>query len=566
MRGCFTRAWCCATLCVVAVAVAVFGTDAPLANADANADANVDRDAATVANVAETVPARLSDRQIAVHVLNRMAFGPQPGEVAALIAIGWEPWVNAQLDPQSIDDGELDATLKERFPSLYMSMGQIFQTYRPSPTGDQPTREERRERARLAQKARKELATSVLMRALQSERQFLEVIVEFWRNHFNVYTADQNKQDIAVLANHYEQQVIRKHAFGKFGDMLMASAKHPAMLIYLDNAVSQKSLTDKEEQMAARVARSRRQLRSILSQVRQRGLNENYARELMELHTIGVEQENRRGGYSQQDVIELSRALTGWTAAFSEDKTDYGFRFKADVHDRLPKTVLGRRLKGRPGLKEGEAIIKRLALDPRTANFISRKLCRYLVDDDPPKALVKRVAGVFRRTRGNLPKVYDAIVTSAEFLDPDHYQSKFKTPFEFTVSALRATGATVQDHDELLEALGHMGQPIYGKEDPTGYYDQAEAWLDPGVLLHRWQFTLHLAEGRLDGVAMDEEFVMSLVKLPPDQMKQRMVQQLLPAGVDEQTRQILDHAIDSFGMYRRQVLGLLLGSPAFQQQ
>jgi uncharacterized protein (DUF1800 family) len=176
------------------------------------------------------------------------------------------------------------------------------------------------------------------------------------------------------------------------------------------------------------------------------------------------------------------------------------------------------------------------------------------------------VAGVFKRTRGDLPRVYRAIVDSPEFLAPDHYQSKFKTPFEFTVSAIRATGATVQRYDELISALGHMGQPIYGEEDPTGYYDQAEAWLDPGVLLHRWQFALRLAEGRLDGVRMDEHFVDSLVKLPPDQMKQAMVNQLLPAGVDEQTQQVMAHAIDSFGVYRRQVLGLMLGSPAFQQQ
>lgn len=554
MSGSVTRGWVGTVLLFAAASLPTFGAGQPQSTPGAPEA------------IAETRPAGLSDRQIVVHVLNRLAFGPQPGQVDTLIESGWRQWINAQLDPKSIDDTALDATIKQKFPSLFMSMGQIFATYRPLPAGEAATRQERRTRNRLTAKASKELATSVLMRAIVSQAQFREVIVEFWRNHFNVDTSDPNKQDIAVLANHYEQQVIRKHAFGQFGDMLMASAKHPAMLIYLDNAVSQKSLTDEEEQMAAKRVRSQRRLRSIMAKVRHRGLNENYARELMELHTLGVEQENRRGGYSQQDVIELSRALTGWTVAFSKDKTAYGFHYRSDVHDRLPKMVLGRRLNARSGLKEAEVVIRRLAEDGRTAKFISRKLCRYLVDDEPPKALVLRVAGVFKRTRGDLPSVYRAIVNSREFLDPDHYQSKFKTPFEFTVSAIRATGATVEHHDELLEALDHMGQPIYREEDPTGYYDQAEAWLDPGVLLHRWQFALRLAEGRLDGVKMDEAFVDSLVKLPPEQMKQAMVQQLLPAGVDDGTLQILAEAVDSIGVYRRQLLGLMLGSPAFQQQ
>ena len=519
---------------------------------------------AATSEAISTGPSPLTAREQVVHILNRLAFGPTPGQVDTVLETGWEAWVRTQLLPDDIDDGALDAQLEANFPSLFMSMGDIFDTYQPDYAGEYPTREERRREAKLRQKAQIELRKSVISRAVFSRRQFQEVIVEFWRNHFNV---DHNKDEVAYLANHFEQHVIREHAFGRFGDMLMASAKHPAMLIYLDNAVSQKPLSDEEEEEAARHVRRRRLPESVLKKLRrQSGLNENYARELMELHTLGVEYENRKGGYSQRDVEELARVLTGWTAGFWNNDEEYGFVFRNEWHDRLPKIVRGRRMGGRGGIAEGEGVIKRLATDRRTAAFISRKLCRYLVNDEPPESLVKRVAGVFRISRGYLPKVYEAIIFSPQFMHRDNYLAKFKTPFEFTISALRATEAQIDRYAHLYAALTDMGQPVYGQEDPTGYLDQAEAWLDPGVLLHRWHFALQLAEGRVEGVRPSQEFIDTLIALPPQEMKQRMVAQLLPAGIDPHTDAVLDSALESFGLYRRQMLGLLIGTPAFQQQ
>jgi len=506
----------------------------------------------------------LTPREQAVHVLNRLAFGAMPDQVTALAEAGWEAWVREQLAPQSIDDREVMARIEVLAPSLAMSMGEIFDVYQPDYAGDYPTRDEERREAKLRQKAQIELRKAVIARAVFSRCQFQEVIVEFWRNHFSV---DHNKEEVAYLANHYEENVIRKHAFGRFSDMLMASAKHPAMLLYLDNAVSQKPLSDAEEEEVARYVGRRRLPESILKKLRrQSGLNENYARELMELHTLGVLHENRKGGYSQRDVEELARVLTGWTAGFWNDEEEYGFIFRDDWHDRLPKVVLGRRMSGRRGIAEGEAVIKRLGTDRRTAQFISYKLCRYLVNDDPPDDLVKRVAGVFRTSRGHLPTVYEAIIFSPAFMDRANYLAKFKTPFEFTISALRATGATIKLYAHLYASLTDMGQPVYAQEDPTGYFDQAEAWLDPGVLLHRWHFALQLAEGRVDGVRLDPQFIDALNELPPEQMKQRMVANLLPAGIDPRTDAVLDKAMETIGVYRLQMLGLLIGTPAFQQQ
>lgn len=506
----------------------------------------------------------LTPREKVVHVLNRLAFGAMPGQVTALAETGWEAWVREQLTPQSIDDREAMAKVEALAPSLAMSMGEIFDVYQPDYAGDYPTRDEEIREAKLRQKAQIELRKAVIARAVFSRCQFQEVIVEFWRNHFNV---DHNKEEVAYLANHYEENVIRKHAFGRFSDMLMASAKHPAMLLYLDNAVSQKPLSDAEEEEVVRYMGRRRLPESILKKLRrQSGLNENYARELMELHTLGVLHENRKGGYSQRDVEELARVLTGWTAGFWKDEEEYGFIFRADWHDRLPKVVLGRRMSGRRGIAEGESVIKRLGTDRRTAQFVSYKLCRYLVNDDPPDDLVKRVAGVFRTSRGHLPTVYEAIIFSPEFVDRANYLAKFKTPFEFTISALRATGATIKLYAHLYASLTDMGQPVYAQEDPTGYFDQAEAWLDPGVLLHRWHFALQLAEGRVDGVRLNPQFIDALNELPPEQMKQRMVANLLPAGIDPRTDAVLDKAMETIGVYRLQMLGLLIGTPAFQQQ
>ncbi len=514
-----------------------------------------------------SVSIELEQRELTSHILNRLAFGPRPGQVDEVLAQGWMNWVLEQLEPEKLDDSELDKRLAEHSPSMSMSLGEIMDKYRPAYTNIPPTRAEMMEANRLRAQCQRELTEFVLLRAVYSKRQFLEVMCEFWRNHFNI---DHNKDQCQYTANHYEREVIRKHAFGKFGDMLMASAKHPAMLVYLDNARSQRPLSDEEkaklEKYADKIKRKGEDKFSenrIQDLTRQRGLNENYARELLELHTLGVD-----NGYTQKDVTECARALTGWSVTFGRNK-DHEFVFHPLVHDADPKTVLGWKFTGADGIAEGETIINRLAAHKGTAQFISFKLCRYLVNDRPPAALVERVAKVFLENEGDLKKVYTAIIFSPEFRSRLNYRCKFKTPFEFTASALRATGAVVRNPGGTERNLELMGQPIYKKDDPTGYYDQAEAWLDPGVLVFRWNFALELAAARQGGVSMPQKFYAPMLKLPRDEMAKALVKQIVPDGLDPKTQAILDDLCSSTPeplAMATKLVGALLGSPAFQQQ
>ncbi len=498
------------------------------------------------------------ERRLAVHVLNRLAFGPRPGEIEEVQRLGWEAWARKQLDPASVDDSDLHASLAHHFPSLGMSLAQAYRVYQPDYQGQQPSAEEMRMRHMMRGRIKDELKHAVLYRAVYSERQFQEVIAEFWRNHFNI---DHNKGEVEYQANHYEQHVLRAHAFGRFEDMLMASAKHPAMLIYLDNVVSQKPLAEHERRMIERFERrSTYRFNPYIDQLqRQRGLNENYARELMELHTLGVD-----NGYTQHDVTELARVLTGWTAGWQRGRggeMEYGFLFAHDLHDEGRKRVMGAAFRWADGVRAGEMVIRALARHPNTARFISWKLCRYLVNDHPPEALVERVAGVFQRTGGHLPSVYRAIVFSDEFADPANIGAKFKTPFEFTVSALRASGARLQHPSATLYSLEMQGQPIYGCVDPPGYYDQAEAWLDPGALLYRWEYALKLARDEAPGVRLDEALLPRLRAMRAQEKVSTLDTELLGGALDDRSRAALEAVDDD-----RLLLGMLLGSSAFQRQ
>ncbi|MEO1237505.1 MAG: DUF1800 domain-containing protein, partial [Planctomycetota bacterium] len=343
----------------------------------------------------------LTDRETALHVLNRLAFGPRPGDVERVMETGWRAWVREQLDPDSIDNDGTDRETARRYPSLTLPLAEAFNTYRPPYQADE-TPEDQRKRNELRGRIHDELRDAVLYRAVHSERQFEEVIVNFWRNHFNI---DHTKDDVAFMAPDFEASVLRRHAFGKFEDLLLASATHPAMLTYLDNVVSQKPLSERELRLIERYEGRDFTPRVVAALGRQRGLNENYARELMELHTLGVDNK-----YKQRDVTELARVLTGWSAGGAQEG-DFGFRFRRDVHDPDAKRLFGRTLRG-GGVDQGVAVIKRLARDRHTADFIAEKLCHHLVRDEPSPALVERVADVFRRTDGDLPRVYEAIVFS----------------------------------------------------------------------------------------------------------------------------------------------------------
>lgn len=486
----------------------------------------------------------LSEREQAFHVLNRLAFGPRPGDVDRVLEMGWESWVRQQLEPDSIDNDKIDRHVFEAYPSLRMTLGETFTAYRP-PYKRNESVEDQRNRNQLRERVRRELRDSVLHRAAYSERQFEEVIVEFWRNHFNI---DQNKDDVAYLAPNFETQVLRRHAFGKFQNLLLASAQHPAMLTYLDNIVSQKPLSERELQLIERYQDRDYTPRTVAALGRQRGLNENYARELMELHTLGVD---RR--YKQRDVTEMARILTGWSAG--GDGGEYGFRFRRDYHDRDPKRLFGATLRG-GGVDQGVAVIRELAKHEYTADFIAYKLCRYLIRDEPSEALVAEIAGVFEETGGDLPEVYEAIIFSDDFMFRQNHRVKFKTPFEFAVSSLRATGATLKKTDPTHGMLNKMGQPIYRCVDPTGYYDQAEAWLDPGVLLHRWTFATRLSGQQLGGIGFEGAPRVS----GPDDLLSRLV----PGEVDPKTRQEVEEAFAAGGVSA--AWAQVLGSPEFQQQ
>lgn len=473
----------------------------------------------------------LDNREATIHVLNRMAFGPRPGQVDAVLRGNWRTWVETQLNPETIDDAALDARIAGAYPSLAMDLTQTYGAYTVEPNyaiKGQPTTEERRafsrQRGMLQNKVREELTMSVILRAAESERQFQEVMVEFWRNHFNI---DQTK--VTYQSNNYEEQVLRKHAFGKFEDLLMASAKHPAMLVYLDNFVSKAG-----------------------------ALNENYAREIMELHTLGVD-----NYYTQEDVIELARVLTGWSCGWNSKGADrqYTFIYNDRNHDAKPATVVGLKIDGQGGLADGEKAVRYLAYHKGTAQFISRKLCVYLLDDHPPQELIDRVAAVFSETNGDLREVYREILFSPEFTDVTYYKSKFKTPFEFVASSLRATDARIDNPQSLLRSLKMMGQTVYQCDVPTGYYDQAESWLDPGVMVYRWDFAIQLQRGKLKGVSIPDSFYQPLTKISRSYAAKKLMQMIAPGPEDPATLKTLGRVSDLKNM-----TGLALGSAPFQQQ
>ncbi len=525
----------------------------------------------TAADLGPSDPdAPLTDVEMAAHVLDRLAFGGTQADLQRVLDMGWRVWVEEQLEPMSIDDVPVDQWLNANASSLTMSMSEVFRTYRPPYEDGRSRQEQTQERNRLRRDVQQQLQESVLYRAVYSNRRFQEVMAEFWRNHFNV---DQAKDDVAYLANHYEQDVVRRYSFDQFGKMLLKSGRHPAMLVYLDNIVSQKPLHPSQQELLERYGDREDVGRSIRALRRHRGLNENYARELMELHSLGVDR-----GYTQRDVTETARVLTGWTAGWvlpngrlanqENREAEYGFYFRSNVHDTLPKRILGASMRGSGGEADGINLIVSLSNHRFTAEHVSFKLCQYLVNDNPPDHLVNEVARVFRRHNGDLTEVYRAIIFHPEFRARRNYRAKFKTPFEFVVSTLRTVSAETTNWRPVVNAARLMGQSLYRCEDPTGYEDQFEAWLDPGVLVYRWDFTLDLMDGEHRGT--NHSMLWESLNMEPDQRVdaaevQRIIQRLCPAGVGGRTRALIEEAAAN-GARARRVAALVLGSPSFQQQ
>ncbi len=505
----------------------------------------------------------LSETERIAHALSRLSYGARPGDVAAIRATGLERWIEKELAADPALDAALDQDL-----ARYKTLGKNFRDLQTLLTAGQRRDEIRR-------LAANELRQVVVHRALSSERQLHEVLADFWRNHFNV---DVSKESVGATATHYEEHALRPFILGNFGDMLSATAHHPAMLVYLDNALSRRAPPRSELRMLERRVRretgSEQAARERVEIARQSGLNENYARELMELHTLGVD-----NGYTQKDVTEVARAFTGWSVDF-EAKDGTGFVYREDLHDTEPKVVLGRALQeGRreDGVNEGEAVLKRLINHENTAGFIAKKLVRWLVSDDPPDAIVNAAKDTFRQTKGDLRAVVKAILTHPAFYSREHYMAKFKTPFEFVVSALRATGATVTNYEAVVESIGQLGLRIYGMEDPTGWAETAEAWRDPGVMALRWRFALTLARDGVRGVVIPPAFYADL-PTDPVELATKLTERLVPQGLGPATSAVVERLVlqrvakggagDAAGRLAlaRDLVCVLIGSPEFQQQ
>jgi uncharacterized protein (DUF1800 family) len=610
------------------------------------------RTGGVVSTVSATAPTavaaekRAVDERTIAHVLNRMAFGPAPGDIERVRAMGVERYIDEQLDPRKLSDAAMRERLA-KFETLTMTSREIGERYanleelrrelqlrqpagaRPGQPPGQPPGEmnemagaappgtsteqpgatqpemaqpgedmtrpgagpraerdellgdellanltpEQRQRVMELRKQNQQvlgdMSEQKLLRAVYSERQLEEVLVDFWFNHFNVFAG---KGATRIYLTEYERDAIRPHVLGSFRELLGATAHSPAMLFYLDNWQSSDpdaSATrtpmrrnGMREGMTGRPGRTRlggqmsdeqRARAQQALQRQRRGLNENYARELMELHTLGV-----NGGYTQQDIIEVAKAFTGWT--IQQPRRGGGFEFDERRHVKGAKTILGKKI-DKGGVQDGEAVLDLLAAHPSTATFIATKLTRRFVSDDPPKPLVERAAAKFRATDGNLREVVRTILTSPEFTSANAMRAKVKTPFEFVASALRATGATIEDGTVLVRNLQGLGMPLYMAQPPTGYIDRADVWVNTGALLNRMNFAMALVNNRLRGVRVDLAPIIG--RNPPEIAAARdaLLASLLSNEVSDSTRATIEK-----GGEVTQVAALTLGSPEFQRR
>lgn len=488
----------------------------------------------------EDLREQAADQQI-LHALNRLAFGPRPGDAEKVRAMGIDRWIEQQLHPERIPDPVADRALV-RYATLGQPENYLVRQYavaqrdRRQIRADSGTALSREDSIALRQRGEQlravvtDLQSAKVARAVASERQLQEVTTDFWFNHFNVFIRKGGPQPFYIRS--YEQG-IRERAFGNFRDLLDFVAKSPAMLFYLDNA---RSMADSGRPTLAR-------MRPRAQRMRQ-GLNENYGRELLELHTLGVD-----GGYTQQDVIEVARALTGWTIRPPQEGG--GFIFRPIMHDAAPKTVLGHSLPGGRGIEDGEDVLDIVARHPSTARYIATKLARRFVSDTPSTALIDRAAATFTSTDGDIREVLRTIIQSPEFFAASAYRSKVKSPFEVVVSAARALGAEPDPTPRTAGAVALLGQPLYAHQAPNGYPETGDAWINTGSILNRINFGLAAAAGRLPGFsAANSPIHARLSAAPREQQVDAVVSALLGGSVSPDTRAILvsgDHPMIASG-------------------
>jgi len=563
-----------------------------------------------------------SDQKIA-HVLNRLTFGATPGYFEKVKAIGFEQFIEQQLDPGSIKD-ELAEAKTSNLEVFKLSTAEIFAKY-PNPgallrmleTNEQANarsldqnqnnatvspEDQMKRRQQIAEIYRKydfkpaqQIAAQVLsnriLRATYSERQLQEVMVDFWQNHFNVFVG---KNPVRWYIPSYERDVLRKHALGNFKDLVVGTAQHPAMLAYLDNFENvapnsqlananpraQRFQRQLENGQLPAVARERikrnrgltdaqldqrlKQMQQAGANMRGRGINENYARELMELHTLGVD-----GGYTQKDVTEVARCFTGWTIAdprgyrkvsasvinknedrryermqarfeIPDDVESGEFYFNSRWHDGSEKVVLGQKIK-EGGMKDGLKVIDLLVKNPATAKFIARKLAVKFVNDNPSEALVSRIAQAFQKSDGDIKTTLRALFNDAEFFAAENYRAKIKTPFELMVSSLRALGADTRFSGALLALARKLGEVPYGYQAPTGYPDSAEDWVNTGALLERMNFAVALSSNRIPQTNVN---LKQFEAKTPGEIFERSVAAILRGEVSSETKSALLKQLD----------------------
>jgi uncharacterized protein (DUF1800 family) len=396
-----------------------------------------------------------------------------------------------------------------------------------------------------------------VFRALYSNRQLEEVLVDFWFNHFNVdqgKNVQQMQNQVHLLIGSYERDAIRPHVLGHFKDLLLATARHPAMLYYLDNWESVAPGAFDVGPFAPNRGIVNGVPNSIIPSPLARqahGLNENYGREVMELHTLGV-----KGGYTQEDVIAVARCFTGWTV---RDPSDPEFVFAPFMHDFGEKTVLGHKIAAGGGEQDGLQAIDILAHHPSTAKFISRELAQRFVADDPPQALVDRMAQTFSKTDGDLRAVLETMLTSPEFFSEGAWQAKVKSPFEMVVSAVRALGAEVSDTYSLVQKIADLGEPLYNKLEPNGYPNTGDAWLSTVGVMGRMTFSAALASGLIPGVALDPARLAG--KDTP-----AIARDLLGRDASPQTLAAIEKGLEGKDQTPPFIASLVLGSPDFQRR
>jgi uncharacterized protein (DUF1800 family) len=611
-----------------------FGSSSPATADDSSPDSATSSTTITVIpkKLKGSLPiTQLTADEAILHALNRLSYGPRPEDVEHIRQIGLERWIDEQLHPDSIDDSALDQRL-QKYPTIKMSSEQLLTAYPPAAqavkqqgitkadyqqemadkrqqavkdirtqqqaapqmdTGSANVNPAELQLARVQgpQRMIAELSMAKMDRAIYSHRQLEAVMEDFWFNHFNVYA---NKGDDKWLLDSYVRDTIRPRTLGKFPDLLVATAKSPAMLFFLDNwlSVDPAAFAQTQRQNEMRRARysgifapqmprdpglpgaapaAQQQGQQGAKKQQDRGLNENYGREVMELHTIGVD-----AGYTQQDVTQMAEILTGWT--IKEPRRDPEFFFNDRWHDQGPKVVMGRKF-DYGGEKDGEEALKMLASDIHTAKFISTELARHFVSDNPPQSLVDRMTKSYLDTDGDIRSVLHTMIYSPEFWSKDAYRAKVKTPFELVASTARALDADVTVSLPLVNRVSQMGEPLFLCQPPTGYSDKAQTWVNTGALLTRLNFALAFASNRLQGSNVDLRGMFGdQAASDPGTALSKAIDVFLDGQVAQGTRdtleqrlqdpQVLQAALDDPVKQVNEGLlaGLVLGAPEFQRR